>query len=246
MDYLCWWTWGKHRKMDGIHDLGGKHGHGRVVDADVVSSGEQELAFPERWQASVFSMTRSLYAHGVTQNTDQFRHAIERIQPANYLTDGYYGRWLGAIETLLVEAGVFTQEQITEQQQSMGLPETPIAARPSGTPDQFKTSEPASDNAFRPDDSIPLFEVGDWVVCQSGAKLGDTRLPAYAHVVQGEVCAVHGRWVYPDTNAHGLGELPEHLYTVRFSGPALWGETAEAGMDVCIDLFEPYLEKVDE
>ncbi|MEM7099488.1 MAG: nitrile hydratase subunit beta [Pseudomonadota bacterium] len=229
--------------MDGIHDLGGKHGHGTVVDADYDA---QELPFPERWQASVFSMTRALYAHGVTFNTDQFRHAIERIEPSNYLTDGYYGRWIGGIETLLVEAGVLTQDEITAQQENLGLPQTRVAARPSANPDRFKHEEPLRSDAYRGSDTPPLFAVGDLVVCQSGAKLGHTRLPAYARGVQGVISTIHGKWVYPDSNAHGQGESPEHLYTVRFSGAELWGATAEEDVDVFIDLFEPYLEKVNE
>jgi nitrile hydratase len=36
-------------------------------------------------------------------NTDAFRHAIERLDPVTYLTAGYYGRWLGALELLAQE-----------------------------------------------------------------------------------------------------------------------------------------------
>ena len=85
--------------MDGIHDLGGKQGFGAV------ETQAPKDAFEARWQASVFAMVRELSAAGVTKNTDQFRHAIERIDPISYLSDGYYGRWLGGVETLLVEAG---------------------------------------------------------------------------------------------------------------------------------------------
>jgi len=48
--------------------------------------------------------------------------------------------------------------------------------------------------------------------------------------------------VFPDTNAHGLGEQPQHLYNVRFAGAELWGAAAEPGTSLHIDLFEPYLE----
>ena len=36
---------------------------------------------------------------------DEFRHAIERIPPAQYLASSYYERWLAAAEILLVERG---------------------------------------------------------------------------------------------------------------------------------------------
>ena len=53
---------------------------------------------------------------------------------------------------------------------------------------------------------------------------------------------IRGSGVLPDTNAHGLGENPEVLYVVRFTGYELWGEQAEPGTSVHLDLFESYLE----
>jgi len=46
--------------------------------------------------------------------------------------------------------------------------------------------------------------------------------------------------VYPDSSAHGRGDDPQWLYTVRFTASELWGhENGDANM---IDLWEPYLE----
>jgi nitrile hydratase len=53
---------------------------------------------------------------------------------------------------------------------------------------------------------------------------------------------VHGAHVFPDTNAHGAGENPQWLYTVRFSGRELWGEEADPNLAVSIDAWESYLE----
>ena len=36
---------------------------------------------------------------------DESRHAAERLDPADYLSLGYYGRWLRAFENLLIEDG---------------------------------------------------------------------------------------------------------------------------------------------
>ena len=55
---------------------------------------------------------------------------------------------------------------------------------------------------------------------------------------------LQGGWVYPDSNAHGRGEQPEHLYCVRFEGAELWGAEAEPGQSVHLDLFESYLTAV--
>jgi nitrile hydratase len=52
---------------------------------------------------------------------------------------------------------------------------------------------------------------------------------------------VHGTHVFPDTNAIGLGEQPQWLYTVRFDSAELWGRDTTAA-SVCVDCWEPYLE----
>ena len=75
---------------------------------------------------------------------------------------------------------------------------------------------------------------------------GHTRLPGYARNKFGVIQAAHGAWVFPDTNAHGRGEQPCHLYTVVFQGSELWGEDGEGATEICIDLFEPYLHSVEE
>ena len=125
------------------------------------------------------------------------------------------------------------------------MPDSPIAARPDVSPDSF-TGITASElpTAARPDKSRALFAAGDEVVCRHSASTGHTRLPAYLRGVAGHVIACHGKWVFPDSNAHGRGEDPQHLYTVEFEGPAVWAHTGEQDLSVCIDLFEPYLESL--
>ena len=39
---------------------------------------------------------------------DEFRDAIERIPPADYLAMSYYERWLAAVEMLLAEKELLT------------------------------------------------------------------------------------------------------------------------------------------
>jgi nitrile hydratase len=71
---------------------------------------------------------------------------------------------------------------------------------------------------------------------------GHTRLPRYARGKAGEIERVHGVFVLPDSNAHGRGETPQWLYTVRFDGRELWGEAADPTLTVSIDAWEGYLE----
>ena len=93
-------------------------------------------------------------------------------------------------------------------------------------------------------ESAPRFSEGDWIRTARHPVPGHTRLPAYIRGARGYVHSRHGGWVYPDSNAHGKGERPSHLYTVRFEGAELWGAESEPGTSVYIDLFEPYLQPV--
>ena len=70
---------------------------------------------------------------------------------------------------------------------------------------------------------------------------GHTRLPRYARGKRGTVAAHRGGHVFPDANAHGLGEQPQHVYSVRFDAGELWGGVAEPDQHVCLDLWESYL-----
>ena len=235
--------------MDGIHDLGGKEGFGSVDPDDPIQG------FSQRWHGSVFTMINSLAAAGVMHNSDHFRHAVERIDPVSYLDDGYYGRWLGAAENLLVEGGILEQQQITDRAVAYGAHgDERVAARPrqDAGSDQSghdaDTLMPASEpqlTALRKPAGAAKFSLGDCVLTRMSSVPGHTRLPAYARGRLGTVVALHGAWVFPDTNAHGQGEQPQHLYTLCFDAQELWGEGAD-NLEVCLDLFEPYLHLVEE
>ncbi len=73
---------------------------------------------------------------------------------------------------------------------------------------------------------------------------GHTRLPRYALAKTGRVHAHRGVFVLPDTNAHGQGENPEHLYTVEIAAGALWGETTNKQDKVYLDVWESYLDAI--
>lgn len=219
--------------MDGIHDLGGKEGFGQVQVE------EEEPYFHERWESAVFAMVLNL-----GDNTDRFRHSVERIDPVSYLTDTYYGRWLGGLESKLVEEGLVSPNEIKEKLLSLGVTdEGRVAARPSEKIAKEVKTKTSQDypGAARSIESEPLFKEGQAIITEPNGVEGHTRLPTYVRGKQGTVVALHGGWVFPDTHAHGLGENPEHLYTVSFSGTELWGQSAEADLEIRIDLFESYI-----
>ena len=61
--------------MNGIHDLGGMHGLGPILNE------ENEPYFHHEWERRVFPLFASLFVGGHF-NVDEFRHAIERMDPA--------------------------------------------------------------------------------------------------------------------------------------------------------------------
>jgi nitrile hydratase subunit beta len=72
--------------------------------------------------------------------------------------------------------------------------------------------------------------------------VGHTRLPRYVRSRSGTIERDHGVFLFPDTNAHFLGEKPQHVYSVRFSARELWGNEARPQDCVHLDLFDDYLE----
>jgi nitrile hydratase len=49
-------------------------------------------------------------------------------------------------------------------------------------------------------------------------------------------------FLFPDTNAHLLGEKPQHLYSVRFAARDLWGAQASPRDFIHLDMWDDYLE----
>jgi nitrile hydratase subunit beta len=85
--------------MSRIHDIGGLHGFGELaIEHD-------EPPFHHEWEARVFAINRFLLGGG-WYTLDEFRDAIERMPPADYLAASYYERWLYAVEALIHTKGV--------------------------------------------------------------------------------------------------------------------------------------------
>jgi hypothetical protein len=79
--------------------MGGQAGFGPVP-----GTGEGPAAGSD-WEAHVRALSTALSRRGVFTG-DEFRDAIERIPPAEYLALSYYERWLHAMETLVTEKGL--------------------------------------------------------------------------------------------------------------------------------------------
>ena len=99
--------------MNGIHDLGGMEGFGPIAPE------QNEPIFHAEWEKRVFGLFAPLSAAG-TFCVDEFRHAIERMGAAGYLTSSYYEHWLHAFETLTLEKDVLTAEELRTGQAAGG------------------------------------------------------------------------------------------------------------------------------
>jgi nitrile hydratase len=145
---------------------------------------------------------------------------------------------------VLVEKGVVSAEELERRTDF-------FTARPDApASDAVRNPPPAPARSFRwmaepserPATAPPRFAPGDAVVTRNIHPRGHTRLPRYTRGRRGVIHALHGTHVFPDTHAHGEGEQPQALYSVRFDAREMFGEAAEANHTIYIDLWEPYLE----
>ncbi|WP_145005393.1 nitrile hydratase subunit beta [Pseudomonas oryzihabitans] len=217
--------------MNGIHDLGGMHGLGPVAPP------AHEPVFHAEWERRVFALFPSLFVGGYF-NVDEFRHAIERMAPSEYLESSYYEHWLHAFETLLVEKGVISAEELHGQAKPTA-PTQPVTVL---TPELVQPVVLGGASARTSHGERGRFQLGDQVRTRNLNPVGHTRLPRYARGKLGTIERVQGLFITPDTVAHGLGEQPQQVYAVRFSARELWG--SDSPDSICIDLWDSYLEAV--
>ena len=88
--------------MPKVHDRGG------WPNDDPIDRSEHDM---DEWERRVDSLSSILGEKGL-KNTDQLRRAIESLDQHQYETLSYYEKWTAAMETLLVEQGVMTREEI--------------------------------------------------------------------------------------------------------------------------------------
>ncbi len=221
--------------MNGIHDMGGMHGFGRVERE------ENEPVFHARWEGRVMGISRACSVQRIF-NIDESRHAIERMAPVDYLSSSYYERWLDRNIRLLVEKGVITREQLERRMAQLAAGADPTTPHSDPTLTDRMLVVTKQRTPYRQPGPPPRFALSDRVLTRHDAPVGHTRLPRYARGKPGVIVRVHGTFVFPDTNAHGQGEQPHALYSVRFDAARLWGESAEPRAPVHIDLWERYLQ----
>jgi nitrile hydratase beta subunit len=203
--------------MNGVHDMGGMDGFGKV------EAEPNEPMFHADWEARVLAMVRAMGAAGAF-NIDMSRFYREMLPPHVYLASSYYRKWLLGLEDLLLDKGFIARED--------------VAAGHAVAP-----AKPLKRGKFgRPAPAPAKFKPGDRVRAKNIHPATHTRLPRYVRGHVGIVERDHGCHVFPDSAAMDAGENPQWLYTVVFDGTELWGTDGDPTVRISIDAFEPYLE----
>ena len=199
--------------MDGVHDLGGRQGFGRI---DYPPAPHDETWEPLVRALSALAVRNRIY------NMDEYRHAIERMAPVHYLTAPYYERVLTAVATLLVEKGVIAPED--------------LAARVEGTFPLAAPIGPGRRNA-----PARGFSIGETVRVRNDFVPGHTRMPGYIRGKSGVVVGISSPYPFPDAAAHAVQAPEEPTYDVRFRAADLWPESSDDAF-IHVGVFQSYLE----
>lgn len=213
-------------------DLGGQGGHGRVLPEP-----EGEL-FHASWEPRALALTLAMGSTG-SWNLDMGRSARETLP--DYAQLSYYALWIRGLQRLMAERGLVGEDEVAAGRM---LREPKPVARVLAAADVPRVLATGG-STLRTASSPARFSAGDRVHTRAGDVAHHTRLPRYARGKSGRVERLHGAHVFPDTNAQGLGEQPQWLYTVVFDARELWGDAAVPGLTVSIDAWEPYLEAVE-
>lgn len=88
--------------MPKVHDRGG------WPTDEPIERTEHDLA---DWERRVDALHMVLGEKGV-RSVDEMRRAIENLEPRLYESLSYYERWTAALESLMIEKGILTAEEI--------------------------------------------------------------------------------------------------------------------------------------
>jgi nitrile hydratase subunit beta len=198
---------------------------------------DDEPVFHHAWEGRIFALRRAMGAWR-KWNIDVTRHEVELVPPVDYLGMSYYERQFAAFLVLLQKRGFVT---VAELESGAPAPGSSVAV-------PTLTREAAAELVVKGvptsrDVSVPAkFQSGQKVRAINANPLGHTREPRYVRGKLGTIDRDHGVFVFPDTNAHFLGERPQHVYSVRFAAPELWGHHAAPQDSVYVDLWDDHLE----
>ncbi len=88
--------------MRRTHDMGGD------PEAGPIDRSQHQL---DDWELLADALNQVAGVKGL-KTTDETRRAREDMESEGYLSMSYYERWIASLETVLVEKGVMTREEI--------------------------------------------------------------------------------------------------------------------------------------
>ena len=223
--------------MIGPHDVGGMHLGSVPIRAN-------EPLFHANWERGIFGAVICAIIKGA-YNVDQFRSGIEQMAAAPYLKASYYEKWLFTLEYNLKRAGVLSDDAI--QAQVERLRRNPNLAMPERKDEALLTTLnwliPAGHSSRTQVSQPPGFTLGAVVRGKFVKPEPHTRIPGYCQGKVGRVRLVHDAYPLVDEVVRHGPESPQYIYSVGFPARDLWPD-AEPGTEVCVDLWESYLEPV--
>jgi nitrile hydratase beta subunit len=215
--------------MNGIHDMGG------MQDMGPVRPEKNEPVFHAAWEERVFALDMAV--DGGWSGAAE-RYQIESIPPADYLRMSYYEKWLTALVELMVKTGLVTR---TEIESGKAIKGSTKGGHVMSVAEAAALIAPAA-HAGATLTATARFQAGQRVRARNMHPAGHTRLPRYTRGKLGTIDRDCGVFVFQDTRAHGLGDKPQHVYSVRFGARELWGEQASQRDSVYVDMWDDYLE----
>ena len=218
--------------MNGVHDMGGMDGFGKVEPEP------NEPMFHTEWEGRVLAMVRAMGAAGAF-NIDTSRYYREALPPEVYMTSSYYRKWFIGLEDMLVAKGYITAEEVAAAH-----------ARRAGKTAQARQVHGRSGRAHhgarqvrphaapRPPNSSRA--IGCVRKTSIPRRIRGCRVMCAAMSARSSSISVAAS--IPNSAANEAGENPQWLYTVVFDSAELWGPDADPTVKISVDAFEPYLE----
>lgn len=221
--------------MDGIHDLGGEQGFGRVEPT------AEEPPFEHDWEGRLVGIFRAIARfREAAWNTDKFRFTREQLPPVEYLTRPYFDQWYRSYAAMLLGSGLVTAEELATGRSTQP---GPVGAKLMSAAD-VAMARNLTERFDRQYGGGPRFATGDCVRVVLRGQPGHTRLPRYVRGHAGVVVALHGAHVVPDENAQGRA-IAEPLYTIAFALAELFSERLDSADKVHLDMWERHLEAIE-
>jgi nitrile hydratase len=219
--------------VDGVHDMGGMHGFGAVVQPG------SEVVYHEPWEGRVFALHMIISQEQLGAGPHG-RATREEMEPAHYLAAGYYERWLWSAEQRLLRKGAIAPGEVEAMVERLRTGEPAPERRDPALATRVVTSLREGERLPGPDKA--RFRIGDRVRVKRMRPARHTRCPRYVRGVTGRVERIQAADALPDLAVYDVPCEPEPVYSVSFGSHDVWGASGEPPFAILLDLWETYLE----